>query len=231
MLQVEFCGEVYRVAPGDSLSIGREADLVVDDNPYLHRVFLLVSQQSDLWLLSNVGKQLAATVSDADGRMEAFLGPQSSIPLVFAHTTVRFSAGPTSYALTIENEAVTYKLPAVREADTGATTIGPTNLTSTQKLLILALAEPRLLGDGRASVVLPSSSAAAQRLGWTITKFNRKLDNVCDKLSKLGVRGLRGDLSEHASNRRARLVEYAVATRLVDSSDLGLIDLAAESDD
>ena len=59
------------------------------------------------------------------------------------------------------------------------------------------------------------SGAAAQRLGWTITKFNRKLDNVCEKLAKLGVRGLHGDASRLATSRKARLVEHALATQLV----------------
>ena len=51
-------------------------------------------------------------------------------------------------------------------------------MTPDQLLLVLALAEPSLLGDGRCSSVVPASSEAARRLGWTITKFNRKLDNV-----------------------------------------------------
>ncbi|MGJ3403836.1 hypothetical protein [Glutamicibacter sp. Je.9.36] len=53
--------------------------------------------------------------------------------------------------------------------------------------------------------------AAAARLGWGITKFNLKLDNVCDKLDKAGVAGLRGGPGKLATNRRARLVEHAVS--------------------
>jgi hypothetical protein len=56
--------------------------------------------------------------------------------------------------------------------------------------------------------------------------FNRKLDNVCEKLDKLGVEGLRGGRGKLATNRRARLVEYAVATRLVSTDDLVLLDTA-----
>ena len=62
---------------------------------------------------------------------------------------------------------------------------------------------------------MPSSSEAATRLGWTTTKFNRKLDNVCQKLAAQGVRGLHGEPGRLASNRRARLVEYAIAVRLI----------------
>ena len=56
-----------------------------------------------------------------------------------------------------------------------------------------------------------------------MTTFNRKLDNVCDKLDKIGVRGLRGVKGNLATNRRLRLVEYAVATRLVSQDDLYLL--------
>ena len=115
--------------------------------------------------------------------------------------------------------------------DAGDTTIGATHLTPDQRRLIVALAEPRLRGDGRASVVLPSSADAAARLGWTITRFNRKLDNVCQKLQRLGVRGLHGDADRLASNRRSRLVEYAVATRLVSRADLAMLDLPLSEDE
>jgi hypothetical protein len=57
-----------------------------------------------------------------------------------------------------------------------------------------------------------------------MTTFNRKLDNVCEKLDKLGVAGLRGGAGNLATSRRARLVEYAVATHLVGTEDLALLD-------
>ena len=96
-------------------------------------------------------------------------------------------------------------------------------MTHDQRLLILALAESGLGSAGDCSAVLPTSSQAAKRLGRTTTKFNRKLDNVCDKLSELGVRGLQGDLGALASNRCARLVEYVLAVRLVTRDDLELL--------
>ena len=62
------------------------------------------------------------------------------------------------------------------------------------------------------------------RLGWTLTAFNRKLDNVCDKLDRMGVQGLRGGPGQVATNRRARLVEYAVTSQDVTRADLALLD-------
>lgn len=231
MLIVDFCGERYRVADGASFTIGRDGDLAVDDNQFLHRRFLHLYEQSGLWAIANVGSQLTATVADEAGHLEAFLAPGAWLPLVFGTTNVSFSAGPTSYELSIRNEGAPFTAVAVEAAEDGDTTIGATHLTPDQKRMIVALAEPRLKGDGKASVVLPSSADAAARLGWTITRFNRKLDNVCQKLDRLGVRGLHGGPDRLASNRRSRLVEYAVATRLVTKSDLVLLDQAQKDED
>ncbi len=71
---------------------------------------------------------------------------------------------------------------------------------------------------------IPSSSQAARRLGWPLTTFNRKLDNVADKLDRIGVKGLRGGPDSRATKRRARLVEYAVTSQLVRNDDLYLLD-------
>ncbi|MNL64390.1 hypothetical protein D3C87_1886000 [compost metagenome] len=81
-----------------------------------------------------------------------------------------------------------------------------------------------LLRDGSGIGVIPTSGAAAKRLGWSITRFNRKLDNVCGKFDTLGVRGLRGDSHGYATNRRVRLVEYAIASHIVTRADLALLD-------
>ena len=231
MISVVFCGEVSTVKLGREFVIGREADLSIDDNRFLHRRFLVLQEQSGMWLLSNVGSQLTATISDDSGQLEAFLAPGGSLPIVFPITHVSFTAGPTTYSITLTNTEPAFTAPPpLISGGGGDTTIGAVPLTTSQRQLILALAEPRLLGDGRTSAVLPSSSAAAQRLGWTITKFNRKLDNVCQKLQQLGVRGLHGDAETLASTRRARLVEYAVATRLVTRADLQLLDLGDSGD-
>jgi hypothetical protein len=229
-LRVEFAGETIELTPGEPFVIGREGDLVVDDNPFLHRQFLTLTDASGVWALANVGDQLAATVSDAEGRLEAFLGPGAVLPIVFEETTVRFTAGPTTYEFSLRNDAPVFTTSPVstaaddadRLSDSNAT-IGRVLLTHDQRLLILALAESGLRSAGGRSAVLPTSGQAARRLGWTTTKFNRKLDNVCDKLSKLGVRGLQGDLGALASNRRARLVEYSLAVRLVTRDDLELL--------
>ncbi len=226
---IEFCGELLEV-DHDPFTIGRDADLTIEhDNRFLHRHFLSLSRQRGIWLLANVGGQLTATVSDGEGRLEAFLAPGAVLPIVFDRTLVRFTAGPTTYELTIQLADPSFVAGRVDEHEGGDTTIGRVTMTPDQLRLVLALAEPALRRTGRAGAAMPSSSEAATRLGWTTTKFNRKLDNVCQKLAAQGVRGLHGEPGRLASNRRARLVEYAIAVRLITRDDLELLDAEPSS--
>ena len=223
-LRLEFCGEWTTIEPGRPFGIGRESDLVIDDNPYLHRTFLTLTAAHDLWWLHNVGQLLSATVSDASGSVQAWLAPGARLPVVFQTMHVLFSAGSTTYDFTIHAEADVYTTSLTAETSDAGTTIMPVSLTPSQRLLILALAERVLAQPSAGRATVPSSAEAAARLGWSMTTFNRKLDNVCEKLDKIGVHGLRGGRGRLATNRRARLVEYAVATRLVSVDDLPLLD-------
>ena len=230
--EIDFCGDRL-VVDRSPFTIGRDADLALDDlNRHLHRQFLRLSETQGMWLLSNVGTRLTATVSDAEGRLEAFLAPGAVLPIVVAETCVRFTAGPTTYEFSVHLGEPLWCAPAADPSGDGDTTIGRVAMTADQLRLILALAEPALRGSGRAATSLPSNQEAARRLGWRLTRFNRKLDNVCQKLAGRGVRGLHGEPGRLASSRRARLVEYAIAVRMVTKDDLALLDQpAAESDD
>ncbi len=223
-LTVEFAGEEFVVAPGRVFTVGREGDLAIDDNLFLHRNFLVVENVDGLWLLSNVGSRLSATVTDSGGHVQAWLAPGARLPLVFAATTVVFSAGPTTYDLVLRLNAPAFRETQRLDTDGGQSTIGEIPLTSSQKLMIVALAEPVLRREGTGMSELPTSAQAAERLGWTLTRFNRKLDNVCDKLDRGGVPGMRGGVRSYATNRRARLVEHALSTRIVTREDLPLLD-------
>ncbi|MGI6878882.1 hypothetical protein [Microbacterium sp. gxy059] len=230
-MRIDFSGEGFEVAPGDVFTIGREGDLQVDDNPYLHRVFLEVWHADGLWWLSNVGSRLTATVSSAGGAVQSWLSPGARLPLVFEETVVVFTAGPTTYEVGLCAPAAQYAVTRqVQESISGDTTVMPVRFTASQKQAIVALAEPMLRREGMSVSDLPSSAAAAERLGWSMSRFNRKLDNVCDKLDRMGVQGLRGAPGKLAMNRRARLVEYAVSSQLISRADLPLLD-AGDLDD
>ena len=221
---VVFCGEPFSVAPGVEFVVGREGDLAIDDNPYLHRRFLVIRASEGIWWLSNSGSTLAATVADRAGLMQAWLAPGGSLPLVFPESVVIFTAGPTTYELEVQLGEPPFAPTDVTDDVSGTTTIGRISLSASQRLLVLALAEPLLRAGALSVGSLPTSAVAAERLGWPLTTFNRKLDHICQKLSASGVKGLHGAADKLAMNRRARLVEYAVAARIVTVDDLALLE-------
>ncbi|AXL13669.1 hypothetical protein DXT68_02520 [Microbacterium foliorum] len=223
-ITVEFAGEYFELTPGEPFYVGRQGDLELDDNLFLHRHFLEIADKDGLWWLSNVGSRLTATVTDSSGGVNAWLAPGARLPVVFEQTTVVFTAGPVTYELTIHSKGPTFHLDPRENAEDGQSTIGHVPLTARQRLLILALAEPALKRDGTGASEIPSSAQAAARLGWTSTQFNRKLDNVCDKFDRIGLQGMRGGQGKLAMNRKARLVEYAVSSRLVTRDDLAQLD-------
>jgi hypothetical protein len=232
---VDFCGEEFVADPERPLTIGRTGDVEIDDNPYLHRQFLEVVEDGGLWWLTNVGTTLTATVADQKGLFQAWLNPGARIPLALERFTVWFTAGPTTYDFDIVVDTPAFvatgaEEPPHQDERTGETTVGRVSFTPDQKLLIVALAEPLLRRGQGGSAQIPSSADAARRLGWKVTRFNRKLDNVCQKLADAGTRGLHGGPGKLASNRKARLVEHALSTRLVRESDLALLDVPGETE-
>lgn len=226
-LVVEFAGERRDVPPDREFAIGRDGDLVIDDNRYLHRRFLTLTAENGMWWLTNVGSRIAATVTDGTGRVHARLAPGARLPVVFDRLHVLFGAGSTSYDLTLHSAGGFAVEPAPRAEAVGDATIGDVPLSPSQKLLLVALAENVLRRREAGRGEIPSSTDAAARLGWTLTAFTRKLDTVCGKLEREGVTGLRGGRGKLATNRRMRLVEHAVATRIVTREDLVLLEQVA----
>ena len=224
-LTLDFAGEVFERSPGETLAVGRAGDLTIDDNPYLHRHFLMFARRDELWWVHNVGSRLAAYLTDERGLMRSTLAPGAQLPLVFPTTLVTFAAGETLYELIVTVDAVGYEPQKLLiQRSHGNTTITPGRFTQSQMLAMLALAEPVLRRSGSGAGEIPSTQQAAARLGWTTKRFDKKVENICDKLTAAGVRGLRGT-TRIASSRRLHLVEYAVSSLLVTSEDLPMLDL------
>ena len=233
-VEVEYCGEQWTIEEGQRFTIGRTADLSVDDNPYLHRTFLEIRSEAGVWLVANVGKQLSATIGDELNHFVAHIAPGGVLPLVFDDTYIRFGAGPTTYEIrlslpdppfaAVDPEADAGADQADDPSGLNADTRTPVALTPDQRIVVLSLAEHAMRRTGSGPSPLPTSADAARRVGWTEKKFNKKLDQVCQKLAKGGVRGLHGGPGDIASNRRARLVEYCLASRIVTELDLPELD-------
>jgi hypothetical protein len=223
-LHVDFIGEMRTVEPGEELTFGRQADLRVDDNRHLHRVLGRFWSRGDVWWLTNEGRAITIQIADADSRSSVQLAPGSEIALSFPNSVLRFRAGITDYELIVHvpdrGADESDEDPFDADDDEGDTiALGDIMLTPEQRLLLLALGESTLR-DPHNSDELPTNRAVARRLGWSITKFNRKLDNLCDRFTKLGVGGLRGSIDQLATDRRRRLVEHAVESGLITRDQL-----------
>lgn len=223
-LVVEFLGEEYPVTNDQSFSFGRSADLSVDDNQRLHRRLGLFDHADGMWWVHNVGSALTIEVTDRNSPSKLTLAPGATMALVFEEACLRFRAGATAYEIHVD---VPFSPPQAEVAGDvtvdGAPTVTAAELVFTPDQLrcILALAEPRLLDPSADH--LPTNKAAAARLGWKLTKFNRKLDNVCTKVGAAGVAGLHGDIGTLATRRREHLVEFAVSSKVITSDDLTLL--------
>lgn len=232
-LRIEFIGEEVTVEPGGELTFGRQADLFIDDNRHLHRVLGRFWIRGDSWWLANEGRTITIQIADADSRSSVQLAPGSEIALSFPNSILRFRAGVTDYELSVrvpEHDVTDDTDDDDDEVDPfdadaeGSDTIalGDLVLTPEQRLLLLALAEGALR-DPHGTDEMPSNRTVARRLGWSITKFNRKLDNLCERFTKLGIGGLRGTIDQLATDRRRRLVEHAVESGLISASQLTLL--------
>ena len=227
-LVVEFCGEERTLDPDEELTFGRYADLVIDEHRYLHRVLGRFAHAKGTWWLTNLGSAIPLTVSDIAGPSFARVAPGSTIAISFDAATVSFEAGASNYELRIDVLGPTAgaDLDDVDPdgwSDEVTTTASSLPLTAEQRLLLVALAEPRLL-DPASTIDLPTNRQVAARLRWTITKYNRKLDGLCVKFAAHGVAGLRGSTDALARDRRLRLVDHALHAGVVTPADLALLD-------
>ena len=129
-LVLDFSGEIHRVAPADTFVIGRGGDLDIDDNPYLHRRFLVFAHSENLWWIANEGSRLSATLTDGEGLVQSRLAPGARMPLVFPRVILTFSAGPTTYEINLitSGEDRFSGIDGVRQSS-GQTTIGVTPMT------------------------------------------------------------------------------------------------------
>ncbi|BDZ39592.1 hypothetical protein [Microbacterium suwonense] len=230
-LLLEFGAQRELIPAGTSFVIGRGADLSIDDNPYVHRRFLEIAERDGIWWLANVGSGLTASVASADGLAQSWLAPGASMPLVFGATTVMFTAGETTYEFSLTADTPYYQVSASWSRAAGADGVAEL-LSPMQRILLTALAEPMLRhGDG-GSVQLPALDEVAARLGWSIEKLGRRVDSLCGKFARHGIRGLeRRPDGEILASSRSRLVEHAIGARIVTTEDLPLLDAFVAQDD
>ncbi|MFK4762905.1 hypothetical protein ACI3KS_18405 [Microbacterium sp. ZW T5_45] len=224
-LVLEFGGRRERIPAGSTFIVGRSADLSFDDNQYVHRRFLEITQREGIWRLTNIGSGLTASVASADGMAQSWLAPGASMPLVFGTTVVMFTAGETMYEFSLTAESPFYEVSSQWSSSAGD--VGDL-LSPMQRILLTALAEPMLRLKVPGSAELPGLDVVAHRLRWTREKLERRVVSLCGKFARHGVRGLERDAEGRLPDSvRSRLVEHAVGARIVTSDDLDLLDAFA----
>ncbi len=209
-LFVDFLDQRIDLAQAESLTFGREADLVLDTNPRLPPVVGRFVSRCGQWWLRNERRDDELLVKDLCSPSRCSIAPGAEAPLWFPSAAVAFACGPARYEVSLAL-GVPHRGPRVSTR----------RLNAEQRALLLVLAENRLRSRGR-DASLPSNAQAAALLGWSITKLNRKLDHLCIKFAKLGVEGLRGSPTRLASDRRRRLVDHCIAEGIVSVADLAV---------
>ncbi len=221
-LVVRFLDDEHPLGEGEQLTFGRAADLVLDEaNPYLHRVVGRFVWWDGFWWVENLGEALELQLLGDDGSLVR-LPSGAQAPLTQSRSAVRFSAGGLPYEVEAALPATPAPAPppVAPSAGMATTPYGEVALTSDEKALVVELARPYLLDPRAGPEQLPANEDVAARLGWSRTKLNRKLDYLCERLTRAGVRGLQGGRAQLATNRRWVLVQHALVARMVGPDDL-----------
>jgi len=231
-IEVDFAGEVHQLRPGQELTFGRgrSNDIVIDDNPRLHRYLGHISYRGESWWLKNTGRRVPIGLLDQASRSKVTLTSGNEISLSFVTSVVSFSAGSTSYELliTIAGGADIDLEPEDLDLTTTGLTIDHIPLVGDQRLLAIALCE-LALRNPHEPIELQPNKTIAHGFDWPITTLNRKLDRLCRYYDELGVTGLVGRPGQLAADRRRRLVEHLIQIGEVTTADLATLDEARSS--
>ena len=225
---VEFIDESHHLGEDDVLTFGRSGDLIVDaDNPYMHRAVGSFLRHEQGWWLRNDGRQIVLTIVDEAGT-QVTLRPGGA-QLLTSGGTVGFEAGISRYEVEFRLGDDIAPVPSLLQA---TALDGPDltkdfarlRLNEEQRAMLALLCESRLRDPGASRHELPSNAEIAQRLGWTLRKFDRKLDYVCRRLAEHGLRGVRGAVGEEAADRREIVAHHLVASGQITLADVERLD-------
>lgn len=226
-LVVDFVDERYEVEPGEELTFGRAATVVLDEgNEFLSRVVGAFVFHEGSWWLQNRSSSTQVTVVAPSGQ-QAVLPPGTSDPLTAGTGRIRFRAGRPNYELHFElTDPPSGPRPpgpvdrAARTGEAKATAdFGVIPLNGEQRAMLALFARDRLL-DPTSDAAPPQNAEVANRLGWSLKKLDRKLDYLCARLSDAGVPGLRGERGGEAADRRRRLIDHVIDAKLISTDDL-----------
>lgn len=196
-------------------TFGRDADIDLDTNPYLHRRTGAFHRDGEVWWLVNVGSKLHLTVVGDDGT-RADLPPGTRHQLTPPGGVVRVVAGRADYEL---RYGIADDMAAAADLDLppsdGTQTVGlELTLTPREIDFLVTFARPHLLGRNDP---LPTYATVAET--WAVSP--KTLDNTLQSIKrKFRAAGLvRRDESLDG------IVQQAVRHSLVTIDDLTWADL------
>lgn len=223
-LIVAFADEHLTISESSGgLTFGRGATLDIDSNPFLHREVGRFIDIGDVWWVENRSRSSSLRLNA--GGFSTLVPPRTRAPLTDQDVEVEFEAGPCRYHLDLHLEVPPTPVRDTESSHDERTMTrrpGYLHLSDEERVMCAVLAES-VLRDPSRIVDLPRNDAAADRLGWTLTKFNRKLDQLCLKVHRLGIPGMRTS-SGRATGRRLHLVNYLVSSEIITADDLALLD-------
>lgn len=226
-----YLGEVRRVDSTEHFLFGRGAgnNLDVERKPddLLHRRLGRVFHHNGIWWIVNDGTHLSIAINDRSSTSSIVLAPGGSAALTFAHGAICFSARRPDYQILIDvdvDDDASGANDAITRPPTGPQTSNQADLplVGEQRLLLIALAESKLTAPHK-PLELPANKAVARRFGWGEKAFDGKLRRLCEKFDRWGMPGLIGETVDPATDRRRKLVDYAIDRRIITKDDLELI--------
>lgn len=223
-ITVTFVDGVRRIDASDptGLVFGRGADLDVDSNPFMHRQVGRFVAINGVWWVENLSGWSPLWLTAAG--TTTLVACNDKAALCAVDHVVSFEAGACRYELHVHQSNPPTAVPVTAPPDDQTLTErrNQVHLTEEERLMVVALAEPRLRNpDTRAP--MPTNDEVRRRLGWSTAKFNRKLDYLCVRLDRHGVDGVR-EPGRRARDRRRRMVEHLMGAGLITAADLDVLD-------
>jgi len=228
---LSYKGEVRRIDPTQHFLFGRgpgnNLDVERAPDDLLHRRFGRIYHQNCVWWIVNEGTHLSIAINDRDSTSSIVLAPAGSAALTFARGAICFSGRRPDYEILIDVDLDNQQSNLDDTDDRPSSNRHTVNqaelpLVGEQRLLLIALAESKLRAPHR-PLELPANKAVAHRFSWSEKAFDGKLRRLCQKFDNWGMPGLIGESFDPATDRRRKLVGYAVDRRIVTKEDLELL--------
>lgn len=189
------------------ITFGRSADVIIDDNPFMHRIAGAFVSMHGVWMLQNEGAATSLSLVDDTGR-RVNLPPGARAALTSGHGSVRWRSGHDDYRVDFVVESPPESPPNGAAAPGPATATLVPPLTGREIDFMVTMARHLLVGSAR-----PVPTYAEVAHVWKVS--TKTVDNTIQNLkAKLAAAGM------PAPATTDELVALLVDTGAIDHRDL-----------